>query len=104
MDNKSLINEIKIISGNQAKKFLLYGKDLLPPLIRDKAAGQRISKLCELLYVIIRVLNTDSKIDVKLYKHICHVVGILVVHNYPWARMNDTLHSVIHCYFRYKPI
>ena len=74
--------------------FFLYAKVLMPELMNDKSAGKMIGKLTRKCYLVFRVLNTDSKIDVKLYQHVCHVIGISVVHAYPWARMNETTHSV----------
>ena len=82
--------------GNHAKKFLLNAAELLPALVRDKAVAGKIGKISELLYVIIRVLNTDKKINVAKYKHVCHMVGVLVISTFPWARMNETTHSVSH--------
>jgi hypothetical protein len=60
----------------------------------DPADGRKIAKIAELLFVVIRVLNTGKKIRLKLYKHVCHMIGMQVIANFPWARMNETMHSV----------
>ena len=82
------------IPGNHAKKFLLHAKNVLPALMIETSKGQKVGKVAELLYVVIRVLNTDKKINVKVFKHICHMIGMLVITHFPWARMNETMHSV----------
>ena len=53
-----------------------------------------MGKIAELLYVVIRVLNSGKEINLKVYIHICHTIGLLVINHFPWARMNETLHDV----------
>ena len=60
----------------------------------DAPKGEKVGKIAELLYVVIRVLNTNKKINVKVFKHVCHMIGMLVITHFPWARMNETMHSV----------
>ena len=80
--------------GNHAKTFLLYAKDILPTIMKDTAKGEKLANIAELLYVVIRVLNTDKKIDLEMYKRICHMIGLQVITHFPWAKMNETMHSV----------
>ena len=67
---------------------------LLPPLLKDEGDGKKVGKIAELLYVVIRVLNSGKEINLKVYIHICHTIGLLVINHFPWARMNETLHDV----------
>jgi hypothetical protein len=62
--------------------------------VDDEALGRVVGKLAELLYVVYRVINSSKKINVKVFKHVCHMIGILVVNKLPWVHMNQTMHSV----------
>jgi hypothetical protein len=62
--------------------------------MKNQEDGKKVGKIGELLYVVIRALNSGKKIDLKVYQHVCHMIGILVITKFPWARMNETLHDV----------
>ena len=48
--------------------------------------------------MVIRVITSGRNIHLDEYKEVCHKVdllGILVRHHFPWAAMNQTLHSIL---------
>lgn len=53
---------INSLSGNHAKKFLLYGKDDVSVLIEDAGKAKVVSEIIEHLHVVIRVINSGRKV------------------------------------------
>ena len=83
-----------MIPGKHCKRFLERGKDVLPELMKDKAKGEKLGMIADLFHVVIKVLNTNKRIDLDLYKRLCHIIGIQIISHFPWAVMGETVHSV----------
>lgn len=48
------------------------------------------------LSVILRVISSTCQVNIELFDHLCKEFSLNLIENFPWARLNHTLHGTVH--------
>ena len=48
------------------------------------------------LSVILRVISSTRQINIELFDQLCKEFSLNLIENFPWARLNHTLHGAVH--------
>ena len=55
-----------------------------------------MTELHRQLSVILRVISSSEKVHLEIYRDLCLQFSLNVANNFPWARLNHTLHGTVH--------
>ena len=82
--------------GPQGRRF--YSEELVP-VLKELCHQRYVDHLLLLhkqLSIILRIVSCTRKINIELFKILCYEMNLNLINNFPWARLNHTLHGTIH--------
>ena len=56
---------------------------------------QNVLLLHKQLSAVMRIISSQRKVDVDLFEQLCMDISLNIVDNFPWVRLNHTLHGTI---------
>lgn len=83
-------------NGPQGRRF--FSEELVPvlPMLCDRRYIDNVLLLHRQLSVILRIVSSTRQINVELFHQMCKDFSMNLINNFPWARLNHTLHGTVH--------
>ena len=82
--------------GNQGRRFFLHEVVPFIKLCVKERYQNDVLKLHEPISVILRVVSSQHLVNLPLYRDKCLDASLLIARSFPWARINHTLHGLLH--------
>ena len=81
--------------GNTGRRF--FSSELRPVL--EELIPDKYKENALLLHVqlsaVLRLVSCTEKLDMIKYKELCKQIGLNLANNFPWVRLNHTLHGTV---------
>ena len=81
-------------NGPQGRRFFSEVIDSIEKLVDEKHRDSLLL-LHHQMSTVLSVVSSCRKVDITKYKHLCDQACINLCQNFPWAKMNHTLHGTL---------
>lgn len=82
--------------GNAGREFFTNKfVETLKVLVKEKYHFD-LFNLHENLSTILRIVSCQQMVNIEMFRDLCEETNLLIAEKYPWAKINHTLHGLIH--------